>query len=633
MSFTSEDDSPKRSRVLVFLLAIAGRLDAQARIAADKLDKNHVIYEAYSILDAAGLGLSMLRYVFAEFISNNEDPEVLKQIMSSPEGIVSICLEMGFLISFSFLASYFEREVKGKEKGKEKEKEKEKEKIFIIKYCIVEFWPYFRDLLKGFKNGYRDCKTIAQIVSVFTKTDLRYLAAPAGLALGFVMALNRCWLLSMRNERKKMAAINEKILDGFRGLNTLNRESHKNELKCISYQSNQKRIQSYFSVGVGGVFDGIYLYAGLPTLAVLSFPAFIALVALSTFYMVACLISRLYDEYDDQLRLTVTQNWCRLTLVSKELEATYIDLLVLQRKEKKNESDWARITMARNATIKLIECFEKLSKRLRNQLNISYLSMVLLGVRNGLFSYGVLASFLFSVAMVFSLTPALFPPVALIACVCSGLLFMAGMAVYYCWDHYKKMGKKQNEENEKKESLANLIEMKDKIQKEINPVRVIQEGHELKKFLKISTEFNIPSKNNFQEESEILRVTGSAMGKGYNFVMFANIPFKDDNLQDHTHDSSIAFILAVASTILFIIVFFLRALARGFKAEKPKQASIPAPTEVIQAKSEEKQNRPKVPSDPLSKTPPLWSRISFFFKFPPAFPESTSHASKAPDLA
>lgn len=610
MSLKSEDDSSIKPRALVFLLAIAGRLDAQARICAEKLDNDRYVYHAYNILDSANSSFSMFKYFFEVFISNNNDPVILRQIMSSPGGIIAISGEMLFLVGFSFLASYFDDGTKPKDNS------------FDIKRFIVAAWPYFRDAMKGMKNGYKLFKTLIQITTLLSGADLKFLLVPVGLALGVIAAANRLWLQSMRSGRKTMLADNEKLLAEIQGQDSLSKEMHKKMKEQIRKQTAEERTHSFLSVGLGGLLDGVYLYAGLVTLAVLPTPAFIAMVAFSAFYVAACLVSRLYDEYLEQLKLLASQTRCKLALVAKELETTYADLLVLQGKMHKDAADWAKISALKAEAIKLIDDFEVLNHKLKSQTSNSYLTVALMGVRNGLFGYGVLASLIFMATAVFSISSSVFPPALLIACICSGLAFIIGLTAYYLYAHYQQQ--QQNKKHEANDPMQALVALKDKIKTEVKPELISK--NELKETLNKAANPAKAPKSNFQEWFEILRSFLSAISKGYNFVMFANTPFQHSDAQDHGHDSPVILMLGIASAALFSLVFAFRALARGLKPEKNKVAApVVAQKEVSDSPKTKVARESSEPVKKISpESPP--SKTSFakrlsFFKTPPPRPK------------
>ena len=52
MSIKNDDNPALKPKDLVFILAIAGRIDAQSRIHAQDLDKGRHVYYAYSVLDS-----------------------------------------------------------------------------------------------------------------------------------------------------------------------------------------------------------------------------------------------------------------------------------------------------------------------------------------------------------------------------------------------------------------------------------------------------------------------------------------------------------------------------------------------------------------------------------------------------
>lgn len=565
MSCTSEEEPLIKPRELVFLLAIAGRLDAQSKHLIKELDDQQYIYHAYNVVDSLSSSYSMYKYFFELFISSVNDPLLMYQFMVSPLGILAITGETCFLVTFSFLASYF-----ADAKNTEKEK---------VKYFIKNSWPYFRDAMKGMKNAYKGWKAAIQIVNLLSGADLRVMLIPVGLGLGIIAATNRMYLRSIDNKRRDMIINNKTLITEFQIDNSLRKQTHElilagNGEKRILSQSEHEKITSFILKGFGGLIDGLYLYVGLVSLSVLASPAFIAMVALSSFYTLICVVSRIYEEYTAQMALVVTNTSLRLLLVSKELETTYRDLCTLKDNANEREGAIAGIDSLQKEVVALIERFEALNSLLKSQSTHSYLTKGLEGIRNGLFAYGVLASFLFMLTVVLSLTPAVFPPVLLMACIVSGLVMIAGITVYNLSSHNSQI---QNKKKEEDVSVHRLVDIKDKIKANVNTELLSEE--DLKDSLKKEKFNESLAKNDFQERLEVPRSLFSGFSKGFNFAVFINAPFQDLDHNDHDHCSSgmILFMLKISNAMLFSIILGLRALVRGFRPAKTKTYPVADP--------------------------------------------------------
>ncbi|VEB39251.1 transmembrane protein [Legionella sainthelensi] len=542
MSRKSKDSAPK-SKELIFLLAIAGRIDAQSRLLAQKLDKNRYVYHAYAILDSLSSSYSMLKWFFEVCMPSN-DPDVMHDILTSPEGIAAATAEALFLVSFSFLASVYD----GEEKNP-------------VKKFIASAWPYFRDVMKGLKNAYKGWKSAIQVLGIITETDLKYMIVPVGLVLGVFAAANRLWIRGMLESRKKKMNQNKELLIEIQQLNSLTSLDREYYLSRIAHQDEEERIHAYLAVGVGGLLDGLYLYIGVASLSVLAPPLFLAMSILSAVYALSCVITRIYEEYDFQLRLMVTQTKCQLALVTKEMELTYAKLLSLEEKKEKTIEDKLEIKRLKAEVCGLLDNFEALRQTLKNQTTHSYLTAGLLGMKYGLYAYGVLTSVLFMVSSVFLVTATVFPPALLAAFIISGLVLMAGFTAYTLRSHSQHL-KKQAKAQEEEHPYKQLMEMKKNIEADEETAEILTSdrfGTSLKDGLALD-----PSPQYFfQEWFEVFRSLASGISKGKSFSNFATTPLQEADSEGHYHDTPLIGALAVANAVLFSIVLGLRALARG----------------------------------------------------------------------
>ncbi|KTC83296.1 transmembrane protein [Legionella cincinnatiensis] len=602
MSRKSKDSAPK-SKELIFLLAIAGRIDAQSRLLAQKLDKNRYVYHAYAILDSLSSSYSMLKWFFEVCMPSN-DPDVMHDILTSPEGIAAVSAEALFLVSFSFLASVYD----GEEKNP-------------VKKFIASAWPYFRDVMKGLKNAYKGWKSAVQVLGIISEADLKYMVVPVGLVLGVFAAVNRLWIRGMLESRKKKMNENKELLIEIQQLNSLTPLDREYYLSHIAHQDEEERIHAYLAVGAGGLLDGLYLYIGVVSLSVLAPPLFLAMSILSAVYALSCVITRIYEEYDFQLRLMVTQTKCQLALVTKEMELAYAKLLSLEEKKDKTLEDKLEIKRLKMEVCGLLKNFEELRQTLKDQTTHSYLTAGLLGMKYGLYAYGVLTSILFMVSSVFLVTATVFPPALLAAFIISGLVLMAGFTAYTLRAHYQHL-KKQEKAQEEEHPYQQLVEMKKNIEADGEAAEILNSdsfGASVKDGLALD-----PSPQYFfQEWFEVFRSLASGISKGKSFSNFATTPLQEADSEGHYHDTPIMGILAAANAVLFSLVLGLRALARGLgrpplgqvNSRNVKQPDVvESSRDDIKTKSSGESSEPskKKASDSLPKNEPSIANIGFF---------------------
>lgn len=539
MSLKSDENQDIQYVDLVFTLAIAGRIDAQSRILAEKLDKDRSIYYAYAVLDSLSSSYSMFKYFFDMFLAN-KDVNFMHDVMMTPAGIVAISIESIFLVSFSLLATQFE-----------------KEKDDSVKQFIATAWPYFRDVMKGLKNAYKGWRSAIVAVSLIGGLDLKYLIAPVGLILGIFAAANRFWLRKMVEDRKLMMTNNAELLLEIKKLRTLTQAESELYLSQLRYQSLATRSLAYAAVAAGGLIDGLYLYVGVLGLALLSSPWLTAMAVICTIYTVACIVTRLYEEFDFQLRLFVTQTKCELALITKQVETSYAQLLLLRSKTDKTLEDTIAIHCLELEVCKLINKFEEKRNVLKEQTTRTYLSAALLGIKNGLYAYSALASILFLVGSILVLTGTAFPPAMLIGCVVLGLVFMITFSIYSLVSTYNHLNKKGNDDVR---PYHELIDMKNDLLKGQSHYL---EADTFQQSIKDGLSFEGSPQFFFQEWFEVLRSLFSGFGKGQKFVEFAGNPLQELDDQGHYQDSPIMYVLSGFSALFFGSVLAFRALARG----------------------------------------------------------------------
>jgi hypothetical protein len=325
------------------------------------------------------------------------------------------------------------------------------------------------------------------------------------------------------------------------------------------------------------------------------------------------------------------------------METTYARLLVLHEKTNKSSSDLEEIRRLKLEVCRLIQNFEELRQVLKEQTTHTYLTAGLLGMKYGLFAYGVVTSFLFMAASVFLVTATAFPPALLAAFIVSGMVLMLGFTAYILRSHYLHV-QKQKIESEKEHPYEQLMEMKTNIQSWDDAEILTAEC--FGKSLKDGAALDPSPQFFFQEWFEFFRCLASGLSKGNNFSSFAMTPLQEVDSDGHYQDTPVMGILAIASAVLFSVVLSLRALARGLGRSPLGQIPVAPTTDsglMDSSKEALKTERPGKSSDLNKKKsldfPPRndssVSQFSFFNikqkSFPPN-PRTLVHSKSEPSL-
>ena len=98
----------------------------------------------------------------------------------------------------------------------------------------------------------------------------------------------------------------------------------------------------------------------------------------------------------------------------------------------------------------------------QKQTTHAYFTAALLGMKYGLFAYGVLASFLIYDHLTIYVDLSCLSSHLLIACIVSGLALMIGITAYTTRTHYKYLDNKRK----RSKTFSKLIELKEHIKEE-----------------------------------------------------------------------------------------------------------------------------------------------------------------------
>ena len=562
---SKNDDNALPTKDLVFILAIAGRIDAQSRILAEELVKTRHVDHAYDALDSLSSSYSMFKYFFDVYFGGSTDE--MHEFMLSPAGIAGITLGSIFLVSFSVLACHFD-----------------KEKDNNYKKLIADAWPYFRDILKGLKNAYKGWRSVVAVMSLLGIADASALIIPIGITLGVLGAVNRSLIRAIRDVRKTMMVHNSSLfLQLIKVSSEADLKNFYKEYGEVQQQNDKDRYLAFLYSGIGGFIDALYLYVGVLTLTALAPYLLIPLASVCAFYTLASIVTRIYEEYEFQQKLIITQTKCSLAYQTKEIQLAFVQLMSLTGKTDKTAEDLLLIEKLKNRLCSSIEEFEKQRKLLKDQTSIYLVSTLLIGLKHGLYAYSGISSVFFLVSAILILAGVSFPPLAIALAVSTGLVLIAAYVGNALYDHYQH---KKNQNTFDETEYQQLLAMKMQIEQhsEINLLSADQVNASLLNGLSAPA---VPVYF-YQEWWETIRSFFSGLSKGQKFVDFAGNPLQEVGEDGHYLDTPVMYILGALSALLFGFILALRALGRGFGRTSLDSKMDPALAAQVPAKLDDK---------------------------------------------
>ncbi|WED43007.1 hypothetical protein [Legionella cardiaca] len=546
-----------------------GGLDQQSRLLAKRLHELGFIYALYGALDGLSLSYSMFKYTFDLLYANTKvsSSDVMHEWLLTPEGVAIAVSSSVSMVVFSMLANHFKDDDKNQ-----------------LKSFIATVWPYLRDSMKGLKNAYKGVRSAIQVAEILGGQNLRSLIVPVGVLLGVLAAANRMWMRYYVNLRKDMMKANAQLLEEIKNAPCMSLEKIEEARAKTKTQEMSLRRKMLLSAAYGGIVDGLYLYVGVLGLCTLAPTVFTAMTVFCAIYFLACIATRIYEEYDFQRRLVIMQAKIELALCGKELETQFNHLNLLALEIAKLDLTQARETQQQELveTIGLLrDEFEKKRAYLRELSTLSYSSAFLAGMKNGLAAYGALASAMFAVATVIVLASANFPPALLITCITLGMTLLIGFIAHSLIHAYRHQTKQEAEVNNNphdqklNEILIALKTTKQHVE-ELKPEKIktaISDGM----VVDPSPQFF------FQEWFEVIRSFFSGLGKGSKAVDFTMNSFQERDIDGHYHDTPIMLGVTVLSAVVHASALALRAQARGFG--KPPIDSVPSTTKKSETES------------------------------------------------
>ncbi|ASQ44671.1 hypothetical protein [Legionella clemsonensis] len=532
---------------------IAGRMDAQSRLMAKRLHELRIVYAIYGALDGLSLSYSMIKYTFDLLYGNGNvsTSDLMHEWMLTPEGIAAAATSTITLVVFAMLANHFQDDDANK-----------------FKSYLATVWPYCRDTMKGLKNAYKGFRSAVQVIDLIGGQNLNFMIVPMGLLLGVLSAANRIWFRYQVNIRKDMMKANAKLLDAIKNSDNLSLAEIEQKHSETKSQSMTLRRQMLLSAAYGGVVDGLYLYVGVLSLCALAPQVFLAMTVFCAVYFIACIATRIYEEYDFQRRLVITQAKIDLALCGKKLEVEFLNLMksgerIGYEEQKKLFAEQKKLFTEINH---LYETFEKKRAYLRELSTLSYSSAFLAGMKNGLAAYGALASLIFGVATILVLASASFPPFLLITCISMGMGFLIAFIAHSLIHAHRHQIKQEaetihNPHNQQlNEILVSLKQANDQVKEQIAELK----PEKIKTAITDGMVVDPSPQFFFQEWFEVVRSFFSGLGKGSKAVDFTMNSFQERGADGHYHDTPIMVGITALSALVHGIALALRAQARGF---------------------------------------------------------------------
>lgn len=526
---------------------------------AEFLNKWKYIQIPYGLLDGLILSYSSIRYLFdviytiQQTLSSND---AMYFWLCTPEGIAVAALGSIAFMLLSAIANYFPDDHKN----------------WIIRK-VIEYWPFWRDITKGLKNGYKSMRSFLAIVQAMigvTGPSVSYLMFPLGISVGVLSASTRILYRFIVENRKKLQNANQELLTRILLAKDLTLEDAKKFYGEIHYQGYGLRISGLILSMMNGLFDGLYYYMGaiiLSGLAVVCPPAFFAMAGFCFTYTIFCILTRVNDEYDFQRRMQITAVNAEYGLYAQlakkyinhhleQLRAIEVALTRddLPEHERKSLEELQQTNLA---SIRLIlDEYQHKRTEVQSLMKRSYLRAALVGVKDGLAIYSVLASVFFMVMIFGSFTClATAPWMAwlVVGIICTSAVFISGFTLWRCYQNYQfNKTVRENALTDPLNSFVTNIEQGN-----------IRGRAQSDKIIEDSLKVKVMNFSIVMDVTEVFRfLLGSGPSKAAKAVGFVANPAQILDKTGHYNDSPAMLVFSCFGTILFSLVFALRALAR-----------------------------------------------------------------------
>lgn len=434
------------------------------------------------------------------------------------------------------------------------------------KYQFYLGFRYGRDMSKGLKNAYKGLRATT-FLSPTLKANRDLFLFPVALGLGVLSGVNRIWYRRMKDHRKMLQSENKLMAKEIRALTSLSYQEAEDYFNRIGRKSTLIRCAGILSAAYGGLIDGLYLYMGVFGLALFTPLALQFLVGCSLTFLVICIATRIYTEYEYQHKLIASELMAELTICGKRIETLCVDLQSEGPYQLGNEAQLSDLQKELNS--RLTE-FCDLEESLLGESKLTLGMAVLSGLRDGLALGGAVGSLLFAVATVMAMLTMSCPPVFVIACVTSAMvLVIAGLTRALV--QYQSQGLACPPIANGKSLLADLKSKKKTVEE--------LDLEELKQALWDGSTMDAAPQTIWQDLSEVFRSFFSGLAKGQKAVDYMFNPLQELDEDGHCRDTSFMIWATLVYAVLFAFTLALRADARLFGSDNAPKRSTDIPPE------------------------------------------------------
>lgn len=340
---------------------------------------------AYGIVDGFNAVISTLRLIFDVMYKNNNQlsATALRKWMSTPLGLLILILETLVLTSLSLLTNMHPDP--------------------DDKSAFKEYWSASRDTLKSFKNSYKGIRGLVQTIDIPLNTNSSYIIIPIWLVLGLLSMANRAHYRKFDASRKKIKQQNKALLEK---INCMEYDPVRlSEIKPYTLNDPDNNL-GYRSKAYSGIIDGLYLYMGTAVMLTFAPAAFALITSYSVIFTLTCIAVRVYEEYDRQREVFISEDQVKLAICALELKALF------KAQDKSAEKDLLQAKMNAFLTMR----HESMSRFKRSSGEA-----ILEGLKHGLAIHGALSALVFSAYTVAFALAWSFPPALVLASVTIGI--------------------------------------------------------------------------------------------------------------------------------------------------------------------------------------------------------------------
>lgn len=219
----------------------------------------------------------------------------------------------------------------------------------------------------------------------------------------------------------------------------------------IATETASSKNWGYLSKIYSGFIDGLYYYFGFGIITTLNPTFLIAISAISTFFLISFIGTKIYDEYRRQAEAQNSAEEIKLQICGEELidllyEIRLLSMLKIEYESEEKAEDPDPSSYQNPIQLQIDELvsaqklktheFETYYLRLNNNIEKTWLTAIADGLTNGLAIVGAASAFLYSMisfTMVFSIT---INPIFILSFTCLSFVTVIGFALGHLIQHY-----------------------------------------------------------------------------------------------------------------------------------------------------------------------------------------------------